>query len=274
MNGNIENLAHGTMTTIARGDVDVMVYDTKDPIQNQVILIERDGKAVVIELPCFEANIAELTGYLKDAGIEVVAKLVSYHAAGSTFLPEVPSYLTESAVKYNTDGEGAGLIGNFQKIFGDAFDASIQNSGKDLRGGKVTFAGIDLVIVPNGDAYEVEIPQANAVYMHMLGHDCHSIVAGAAHADAIAANLQQYLDRGFDLFLSAHYAPETVEDVRTKIAYLGMLKEVAAESKDAADFTAKVNARCPGYSGDNYLGMTAGFFFPQRTGTGAGRPAP
>ena len=30
-----------------------------------------------------------------------------------------------------------------------------------------------------------------------------------------------------------------------------------------ADFKAKVNAKYPGYSGSNYLDMTAGFFFPQ-----------
>ncbi len=68
-------------------------------------------------------------------------------------------------------------------------------------------AGIQMVINPDNDAYEVEIPEAKAVYMHMLGHDCHSIVAGAGHADAIIANLKGYLDRGFQIFLSAHYEP-------------------------------------------------------------------
>ena len=68
-------------------------------------------------------------------------------------------------------------------------------------------AGIQMVINPDNDAYEVEILEAKAVYMHMLGHDCHSIVAGAGHADAIIANLKGYLDRGFQIFLSAHYEP-------------------------------------------------------------------
>ena len=38
-------------------------------------------------------------------------------------------------------------------------------------------------------------------------------------------------------------------------------KKSAAESKNAEDFKAKVSARYPQYSGQNYLDMTAGFFF-------------
>ena len=51
--------------------------------------------------------------------------------------------------------------------------------------------------------------------------------------------------------------------METKIAYVKELKVIAAASKDADDFKTKVNAKYAGYSGANYLDMTAGFFFPQ-----------
>ena len=88
-------------------------------------------------------------------------------------------------------------------------------------------------------------------------------MAGAGHADAIIANLKGYLDRGFEIFLSAHYGPETREDVQTKIDYLEGLKSIAGECTTADEFKQNVNERYPGYSGANYLDMTAGFFFPQ-----------
>lgn len=116
--------------------------------------------------------------------------------------------MTESAHKYNTVGGGKGLITNFSGIFGDAFDSTVTEDGERIGAGKMEIAGIQMVINPDNDAYEVEIPEAKAVYMHMLGHDCHSIVAGAGHADAIIANLKGYLDRGFQIFLSAHYGPD------------------------------------------------------------------
>ena len=169
--------------------------------------------------------------------------------------------MTESAHKYNTVGGGKGLITNFSGIFGDAFDSTVTEDGERIGAGKLEIAGIQMVINPDNDAYEVEIPEAKAVYMHMLGHDCHSIVAGAGHADAIIANLKGYLDRGFQIFLSAHYGPETRLDIQTKIDYLEMLKEVASGCSSADEFKAAVNERCPEYSGANYLDMTAGLFF-------------
>lgn len=263
MKSETQSLRYGTMNIISDGDIRIRVYSTKDAIEDQVIIVDRLGKGIVIELPCFRNSIEEMTEYLRENGIEVVGKLVSYHAAGSSFLPGVKSYLTPSAVAYNTDGEGARLVKNFSGIFGDAFDAGIVNSGEELEGGRVTLAGIDFEIIPNGDAYEIYIPAMRAAYVHMIGHDCHSIVAGSGHADALISNLRGYLDRGTEVFLSSHYIPETRGDVETKIAYLEELKALAASCKDAAGFKEEVAKRFPGYSGANYLDMTAGFFFPE-----------
>lgn len=269
MNSKTTELKNGAVTVIDGGKLRIHVYNTKDAIDDQVIVVEKPhiirkgGKGVVIELPCFKDSIAEMTQYLEDQGIEVEGKMVSYHAAGDSFLPDVKAYMTESAHKYNTVGGGRGLITNFTGAFGDAFDSTVTEDGERIGAGKLSIAGIDMVINPDSDAYEVEIPEMKAVYMHMLGHDCHSIVAGAGHADAIIANLKGYLDRGFEIFLSAHYGPETREDVETKIAYLENLKSIASGCSSAEEFKQKVNEACTGYSGANYLDMTAGFFFPQ-----------
>ena len=97
----------------------------------------------------------------------------------------------------------------------------------------------------------------------MLGHDCHSIVAGEGHADAIIAQLKGYQEKGYNLVLSSHYVPETMADVDTKIAYIEDLKVLAKESSNAEEFKDKVKAKFPTYSGLNYLYMTAGYFFPE-----------
>ena len=98
----------------------------------------------------------------------------------------------------------------------------------------------------------------------MLGHDCHSIVAGEAHANAIIAQLNNYKEKGYNLILSSHYVPETISDVNTKIEYLEELKTIAKESSNADEFKNKVKEKFPTYSGLNYLDMTAGYFFPQK----------
>ena len=73
--------------------------------------------------------------------------------------------------------------------------------------GPITIGGINFIIHQTAEAFDIEIPEINAVYTHMLGHDCHSIVAGAAHADAIIDQLEGYIAKGYDLILTSHYTP-------------------------------------------------------------------
>jgi len=51
MNTASQKLRNGTMNTISDGDISIRVYDTADAIQDQVIIVDRQGEGVVIELP-------------------------------------------------------------------------------------------------------------------------------------------------------------------------------------------------------------------------------
>lgn len=89
------------------------------------------------------------------------------------------------------------------------------------------------------EAFDVEIPEINAVYTHMLGHDCHSIAAGAGRADGMIAQLKAYIKKGYDQILTSHYTPEDLKDVQTKIDYLERLKAIASACRDAEAFKAE-----------------------------------
>lgn len=257
-------LAKGEMSVYDFGGVRLHAYKTDDPIADEVFTVEKNGKAVVIEPPCFYDNIAALTEYLNSRKIEAVAKLVAYHAAGASFYPQAPAYGTRSSDAYNTAGGGAQLINSFVGAFGDAFDGGITKADSILDGGETQIAGIGFVILPNAEAYDIEIPEINCVYTHMLGHDCHSIVAGAAHADGMIAQLEHYKERGFDLVLTSHYTPEDLKDAQTKIDYLRELKAIASESKSADEMRARAAEKFAQYGGLNYLDMTVGMFFPEK----------
>ena len=252
-------LAKGEMNIYDFGAVKLHAYKTNDFIDDEVFVVEKNGKAVIIESPCFFDNNQELEQYLKDMDVE--GMLVAYHGAGATFLPDVPKYATQNAVDYSENGGGKALIDNFTNAFGDAFDSSVHKIDKIISEGRVTIGGIDFVITQTQEAFDVEIPEINAVYTHMLGHDCHSIVAGAAHADAIIAQLNDYIQKGYDLILTSHYTLEDLKDAKTKIAYLENLKTIAKSCAGAAEFKAEVQKQYPDSSGENYLDMTTGFFF-------------
>lgn len=252
-------LAKGEMHIYDFGGIRLHAYKTNDFIDDEVFIAEKNGKAVVIESPCFFDNNTELAEYLKD--VEVAGMLIAYHGAGATFLPDVPKYATQNAVEYSTNGGGKALIDNFTGAFGEIFDSSVHKITNVMEAGRVTIGGIDFVIKQTGEAFDVEIPEINAVYTHMLGHDCHSIVAGAGHADAMIAELRRYIEKGYDLILTSHYTPEDLKDAQTKIDYLENLKKIASNADNADTFKAEVQKQYPAYSGQNYLDMTVGFFY-------------
>lgn len=252
-------LAKGEMNVYDFGGVKLHAYKTNDFIDDEVFVVEKNGKAVVIESPCFFDNCTELSEYLKDLDVEGI--FVAYHGAGASFLPDVPKYATANAKEYSENGGGKALIGNFTNAFGDAFDSSVHKITNVIGEGRITLAGIDFIIKQTAEAFDIEIPETNTVYTHMLGHDCHSIVAGAGHADAIIAQLNGYIKNGYDLILTSHYTPEDLKDAETKIAYLENLKAIASKCKNADEFKTEVKNNYPDYSGENYLDMTAGFFF-------------
>lgn len=258
-NFKVIKLAKGEVSLYDFGEVRLHAYKTNDFINDEVFIVEKNGKAVLIESPCFFDNNRELAGYLE--GTEVSGILVAYHGAGATFLPDVPKYATQNAKDYAEHGGGKALIDNFTAAFGEAFDNSVHRITNVIGEGRVTIGGIDFVIKPTAEAFDIAIPEINAVYTHMLGHDCHSIVAGAAHADSMIAELKDYRSKGYDLILTSHYTPEDLKDAQTKIDYLENLKKIAALCPDADSFKAEVQKQYPAYGGQNYLDMTAGFFY-------------
>ena len=267
MNKNADRtitLDKGRVDIYPQNGITLYAYQTRDAIEDEVFILAKAGRGVVIELPCFHDNIRELTAFLRQEGITVEGKLVAYHAAGASFLPEVPAYGTASSIAYNSTGGGAALVANFHKAFGGSFDESLCTVDHVLEEGETEIAGIRFLVKPNAEAYDLEIPEIRCVYTHIMGHDCHSIVAGCPHADGILSQLNYYLRKGFDLVLTSHYTPEDLKDVRTKIAYLTELKDIALDSESADEMRARVQAKYPHYSGQNYLDMTVGFFFPQK----------
>lgn len=256
------SLNKGEMSVYEIGKLKLHAYKTNDFIDDEVFIIEKNSKAVIIESPCFYDNNQELEQYINEKGMDVAGVLLSYHMAGGTFLSKTKKYATKNAAEYGTNGGGADLIRNFANSFGDIFDSSIHTVTDYITEGTVNIGGIDFIIIPTNDAFDIEIPEINVVYTHMLGHDCHSIIAGAGHADAIIAQLKGFIDKGYNLILTSHYTPEILEDVRVKIAYIKEIKNIAEYCKDADDFKTKVKEKYPDYSGENYLNMTAEFFFP------------
>lgn len=107
-------------------------------------------------------------------------------------------------------------------------------------------------IIPTTEAYDIEIPEINSIYTHMLGSNCYSIIAEVDHAKALIETLKGYLDKNYNLILTSHYIPEDIIAVKTKISYIETLLNIAPTCTNAEKMIEKVDKEYPEYSGHNY----------------------
>lgn len=258
----IIQLTKGNVFVYDFGSMKLHNYHTNDALNDQVILLEKNHRLIVIESPTFYDNNEELETYICSLDATIDGVLLAYHMGGGTFLKDVKKYATHHADEYGHVGGGKALIDQFTQSFGEKFDCEIHHVTDYINQGEFTLGGIRLNIIPTADAYDIEIPEINCIYTHMLGSTCHSIIAGASHANQMIATLKEYMEKDYRLILTSHYVPEEISAVDTKIAYIETLLNIASDCKDASSFIQKMEQEFPNYSGKNYLEMTANFFFP------------
>ncbi len=255
------NLEKGYVLVYDFNSIKVHNYNTKDYIDDQVILLEKNNKIVLIESPAFYENNKELEEYIKSLNVKLDGVLLSYHMGGGTFLKDSKKYSTKKADEFGHIGGGKALVNNFTKAFGDSFDNNIHNITDYIDKGNVTLGDITFNIIPTNDAFDIEIPEINSIYTHMLGSDCHSIIVSKEHAESMINTLKGYINKNYNLILTSHYIPEDINAVKTKISYIENLLNIVNNSNNKEEMIEKVKKEYPNYSGINYLEMTAGFFF-------------
>ena len=256
-----KKLPHGFVQIYDFGDMKLHAYQTNDLMSDGSFILETGQNLVAIESPAFDANIAEWQEYAAGLNKPLTDILISYHPAGGKWYGEAKSQATEAAQKAISVGATKSLTESLGKAFGDGFSTDIPAIDHIIKAGPNNIGNIQFDIIEAGDGFDVAIPSINVIYTHMLGADTHSILAGQEHIDAVLASLEAMKAKNYRLILSSHHKPETQADVDTKIAYIKKVREMAAQSKNREDFVSKVKEAYPGYLGQNYLDMTAGYLF-------------
>ena len=257
------NLKKGFVEIYNFGEIKLHSYQTNDLMYDESYILENKDNLLLIEFPAFYDNLEEFEKYVKGLNKNIAGKVFSDHPNGGTCLKDVKGYASKGTIKSMKEGTIHNLVTGFETTFGGNFAKEYHEITDVLTENQVNIGGFELNITYHEENIEIEFPQIGCIYTHMLGHDCHSIIAGETHADAIIEQLNKYKEKGYNLVLSSHYTPETIKDVDTKIAYIENVKTIAKESSNINEFKDKIKEKYPEYSGLNYLDMTAGFFFQQ-----------
>ncbi|MCC8023813.1 MAG: hypothetical protein LIP16_00665 [Clostridium sp.] len=252
-------LGVGVMQVYDFGNIKVHAYESRDAIDDESYLIESESGLTALEAPGFKDNNNELAAYIESLGKPMTSVLLAYHPAGAEVYGADAEYIaTANAQAAQQEGGSVkGLIDGFVQGFGDDYDGTIPEVTKVIEPGTITLNGVEYVVTDGADGFDLAIPEINTVFTHMVGSDVHNIMPGVEAIDALAAQMQGYIDADYTLILSSHYVPETIEAAKTKLAYAQKMKELAETETTAEDFIAAVKEAFPNYSGENYLEMTA-----------------
>ncbi len=255
----------GEMEVYDYGHMKMHVYASHDLMNDYVIIVEKNDKSIMIESPAFYANFDELSEYLEQNKINIEGVLPPYHPLGATFInhaafANAKVYSSETVIDYWENGFGAVMKQGIPSKFGNTIDAVMYERDVYLEDGEIEIAGIKLIITNSYDGFNVEIPEIETVYLHILGHDVHSEILSPEHLDDMIVMLKQYTKNGYETYLSSHYGPENKAEALEKTAYLEHMKEIIAASKDGETFSKNMKAAFPDYK-DGYLGATTNLLY-------------
>lgn len=244
------------------GKIKLHAYDTKDALCDAAFIVEGENSLVGIELPAFTENLDAWKEYIASLKKPMNDVIISDHPAGADYIKGMNVWGTANAQKSVSGGTAFGITQGLLKAFGPGFRGNFVASIKNiLHEGKNTVSGIDFVIYDRGSSFDVEIPDANAIYTHMLGKYVHSIIGSDAHAATMIEILESYQKAGYKYILSSHANVEEQDAVAEKIAYVKEIRELAAQCKTREAFLSAAEKAFPKYTGKNYLEMTAGNFY-------------
>lgn len=262
-------LEKGTVWVYDFGAIKLHAYESKDFFGSFVLLLEKDGQAVLVESPPVKENFKELADYITSLGHKSMDLIVSYHPIGAEFIQtdqlEVSNvYSMKHAVDNYVSGPGAPQLVGLKQRFGDAMDVSIYQNVTMLEEGENTIAGIKFIMHNLDFAFDIAIPEINVVHPHMLGHDKHALIFNWDFLDTYTAQLKDYRQKGYEMFFSSHSEPETRGDLTLKIRYLEDLKAIAKSSTGKQAFFDSMNVAYPDFGWPFYLQGTASFLFPDK----------
>ena len=252
----------GSVTVYDFGASKLHVYNTGDALGDVAYIVEGKDALIGIELPSFTANLDAWQNYIAGLDKPMNDLFLCDHATGASYVEGMNVYGTQGAQNSIASGSTYATTQGLYETFGDDFHggADLANINKVVSG-TVTVAGIDFNLIDCGETYDLEIPSMNAVYTHMLGKTCHSILTSTAHMDSMIETLKGYQSAGYDMILSAHSGVEGQDAVAEKIAYVEKAKELAASCDNAEAFMTAMKEAFPDYIGENYLEMSAGYLY-------------
>lgn len=233
------------------------VYYTNDALGDASFIIEGKESVVTLEEPLFKANVTEYEQCLKSIGKPVATRIADYHLGGTGAEPLV---MPEGMPGFIHVPPYSSMMEGFAQAFGESIvDLPTGPTTEAAFGSTQNYAGVDFAF-DRGAASDfpgAAILIGGKVYFtHWAPAKAHvnALQVGSVEAiDARLAEAETALASGAEIFIGGHGGAASREVLTFKIDYLKGMKEVLAQSKNAAAFVEGMKTRFPGLDGEDGL---------------------
>jgi glyoxylase-like metal-dependent hydrolase (beta-lactamase superfamily II) len=223
-------------------------------------IVEGDTKLVVFDGQFFQADAAELAGYLERLGKPVERVILSHphpdHYSGlqtlMTALPDVPVYAL-AQVKAHVEARGEHVLAARRELFGDAIADRVPEIQGTLPPGEHTIDGVHYVFEHLADAEAehqllVELPELGVMAPFDL------VSRAEHHLFTVRPAFDSWIDhlRGLERraqrsghLLLGHGPPAGPAAIEASIVYLQEAKRIFGRTDDPAHYASLLEQRFP-----------------------------
>lgn len=247
----------------------VHTYESPEAYKGWSVLLENEQNLVLLEPQSMPNSASELHRYIGSLNKPLAGVVVAYHGVGPDSFPGTPIYATPEAITYIRSGEMVAALKQYAETFKNV-DPKIVIPTNTITGPCFAVGDIDFCVQPADTARfpgptagprlpscNFSLPEHKIYFMHVLGGDTHLILKSLDEIDPYIEYLENVKKQGYEIFLSSHHMPETIQDVNAKIRYLERLKMVAAVAETSDEFISEIKRLEPTRKEEEYLRMTA-----------------
>ena len=202
------------------GEYKLHNYETRDPLDNQVYVLETPNNLIGIDGPVFAQNIYAWQKYIKSLNKPIEAILTSYNPNGGYWQYNAKNYATEKSVESRVSGAIHDNIIKNKKQFGKDYIKRIIPIDYVIPNGKQEIAETEFVINDKDDGYTIEIPIINIIYIPTISTEQNT----PEHIDAVISDLKQYRRAHYKLILTPNNMPTSGQSLTNQIRQLRKLK--------------------------------------------------
>lgn len=229
-------------------------------------IIETEDSLILIDAQPTHSASEELLRYMDTLDKPVKQVLIPSHSLGLDYYEGTSVASSEQISSFNENGGAQVFVDIFKGAFGDDIDEKIVPINSTIKDGENTLEGVKFIMTTHEEEFpptsDLEFTDYNVLFTHLAAYNSHMLVGSPEKIDEQEDYWTEVKAKDYDLIISSHLMPVDIKAADFQLQYLETLRE-AAKNENKEDFIMDMQAAYPDAQNQQFMGMTADYFYGQ-----------